>query len=468
MPSESKISVAERIGLAGYSSSLSGIGGIIKIRAVDFRVEEFGRKISFDPKGRFTVAKITLNNWETNRFIGKLARILKISRNRIWFSGTKDKRAVTQQIFVIDSPESNVSSVEIKDVDIQILGRSHQKLNFGEHQGNRFSIVVRGCAHPDGSPMKKEDAFDTANKIIVELESNLGKGIIPNWIGPQRFGGTRGVTSEVGKRILEGDFESAVNTYIGMEGTEEEDEVKDFRKSWRDNGNPEELLENIPKRLSFEGEMVKHLAKKGEDWVGAFKKLPGNLQLMCIHAAQSEAFNKILAKRIEKKMSLCEPYLGDVVQGIGTNGKIIKERIATVDEQNMKRITLNCKKNRLIITGALPGSDYLLTEGKPRDIEMNVIEKMELDKYSFMVEEIPRLSSKGTRRPLVTRYGDITVEVVENIELNDDSMKWSNGPKLGDRWHPDGSSIRFRFSLPPGSYATIIMREFMQSPLTHY
>ncbi len=113
MPNESKVSVAERIGLSGYSTDSDGIGGIIKIRPVDFRVEEFGRKISFDPKGRFTVAKVTLNNWETNRFIGKPAKILKISRNRIWFSGTKDKRAVTQQMFVIDAPEKKISNIDI-------------------------------------------------------------------------------------------------------------------------------------------------------------------------------------------------------------------------------------------------------------------------------------------------------------------------------------------------------------------
>ena len=74
-----------------------GIGGILKARIQDFRVDEIATKIKLDPRGRFTAAMISLTNWETNRFVNKLARILGISRNRIFFAGTKDKKAITKQ-----------------------------------------------------------------------------------------------------------------------------------------------------------------------------------------------------------------------------------------------------------------------------------------------------------------------------------------------------------------------------------
>lgn len=90
-------------GLEGYATETSGIGGLLKSRVSDFRVEEISTPLHLEPRGRFTVAKITLTNWETNRFCTNLARNLKIPRNRIFFAGTKDKRAVTQQLFVIDA-----------------------------------------------------------------------------------------------------------------------------------------------------------------------------------------------------------------------------------------------------------------------------------------------------------------------------------------------------------------------------
>ena len=89
--------LANTIGLTGYAVDSTGIGGVLKGRVADFRVDEISTKISLDPRGRFTAANITLTNWETNRFIGKLAKACRISRNRIFFAGTKDKRAVTRQ-----------------------------------------------------------------------------------------------------------------------------------------------------------------------------------------------------------------------------------------------------------------------------------------------------------------------------------------------------------------------------------
>ena len=140
-------SLANAIGLTGYAIDSQGIGGVLKARVADFRVEEISTNISLDPRGRFTAANITLTNWETNRFINKLAKACGISRNRIFFAGTKDKRAVTRQVFIIDAPQKKVAQVEMPDVEIEIIGRTHQKLGFGNHKGNRFTIVARGCCH---------------------------------------------------------------------------------------------------------------------------------------------------------------------------------------------------------------------------------------------------------------------------------------------------------------------------------
>ena len=65
-------SLAEAIGLIGYATEDGGIGGVLKSRVVDFRVDEIATTIALNPKGRFTVAKVTLTNWETNRFCNNL------------------------------------------------------------------------------------------------------------------------------------------------------------------------------------------------------------------------------------------------------------------------------------------------------------------------------------------------------------------------------------------------------------
>ena len=456
--------LAKTIGLTGYAVDSTGIGGVLKSRVADFRVDEISTKISIDPRGRFTAANITLTNWETNRFIGKLAKACGISRNRIFFAGTKDKRAVTRQVFIIDAPPKKVAQVEIADVEIEILGRTHQKIGFGNHKGNRFTIVARGCCHPDGSPMTNSEAMHKIAEIESAMKEKLGSDSFPNWIGPQRFGSGRPVTPVVGRHVITEDWEGAVMAYLSMEGDEKED-VANFRKNIRDNGITSGALEIIPHWLGYERDMLKHMLENPDDWVGAFRKLPNNLQLMTVHSLQSVAFNKTIEARIDSGISLSSPIVGDIVGRIDDNGQLETSSIVTVEERTLGRISRNCTLGRLAVTAQLPGSTMDKPSGEFGLIEAEVLEKMGLAETTWQVEKISRLTTKGTRRPMATKYSDFQYEPVPVAGEETMGEKWAEGPKDGELWNPDGACIRFRFTLPSGSYATTLLREFMRTPL---
>ena len=110
--------VESYLGLDYFCVPHEGIGGVLKTRVDDFRVKEQAKTPSIDPKGRFTAIRVTLRNWETNRFIGRLASACKISRNRVFSSGLKDKRAVTTQVLVVDANSNVLEKVEIPDSEI--------------------------------------------------------------------------------------------------------------------------------------------------------------------------------------------------------------------------------------------------------------------------------------------------------------------------------------------------------------
>ena len=456
--------LASTIGLTGYAVDSTGIGGVLKGRVADFRVDEISTKISLDPRGRFTAANITLTNWETNRFIGKLAKACGISRNRIFFAGTKDKRAVTRQVFIIDAPQKKVAQVEIPDVEIEILGRTHQKIGFGNHKGNRFTIVARGCCHPDGSPMTNSEAMDKIAEIKSAMEEKLGPHLFPNWIGPQRFGAGRPVTPVVGRHVISEDWEGAVMTYLSMEGDENED-VSKFRKHIRDNGISNEALEMAPHWLGYEKDMLRHMLENPDDWVGAFRKLPNNLQLMTVHALQSVVFNKTIEARINNGISLSSPIPGDIVGRIDDNGQLETSSIVTVEERTLERISRNCKLGRLAVTAQLPGSKMEKPVGDFGSVESDVLSEMGLADTTWQVEKISRLTTKGTRRPTVTTFSEFQYEPVPVAGEETMGEKWAQGPKDGELWNPEGACIRFRFTLPSGSYATTLLREFMRTPL---
>ena len=459
--------IAQAIGLQGYATDHQGIGGRIKARVTDFRVEEMATSVHLDNRGRFTAAKITLTNWETNRFCNQLASKLRIPRNRVFFAGTKDKRAVTSQLFVIDAPMNKVASVELPDVEIEVLGRTHQKIGFGNHRGNRFTIVVRGCCHPDGTPMSDDEAMDEVHRIHRDMEASLGANRFPNWIGPQRFGSGRPVTPHVGRHVVNEDWEQAVMTYLSMEGPNEEKEAHDVRQRIRENGIDEALLETLPRWMGFERRMIEHLLANPDDHVGAFRKLPTNLQLMTVHALQSIVFNKSLQRRLEEGLPLSRPVVGDIVGRVDEKSQLDVKSCVVVQERTLNRIGRNCDLGRLMTTGPLPGSEISTSEGEPGRLEQATIDDEGLGGLSWNVEAVPRLSSKGTRRGLVAEFKEFSVDTVPIADGSTLDKRWEAGPDEGDRWHPEGACVRFRFTLGSGSYATVLLREFMKGPLAN-
>ncbi len=465
----SPLEIEESLGLVGWSVEDDGVGGLLKVRVEDFRVEEVSKVPALDPKGRFTVARVTLHNWETNRLLNRLAKSCGISRNRIFASGLKDKRAVTTQILVIDAPQKRVSEVTIPDCEIEILGRTHQKVGMSDHDGNRFTITVRGCCYPDGSPMDGKEALMRVQRIRKGLGENLGADVFPNWIGPQRFGANRPVTPMVGRAVVEGDFESAVDLYLGMAGNRSGEETASFRKMWRETRDPVECLGIIPKHLGYERDMLSRLSEDGSDWLGAFKSLPHSLQLLTIHSLQSLAFNHALSRRISSGLSLIEPSIGDIVAPLKSNGRIDVSKMAYVSETNLDRCRRNCNLGRLSLTGPLPGSDANLADGEPGSLERKALVDTALESTDWNVKKIRRLSSSGTRRPLCVPFSDFSVEEATEIPPSAEvSKRWEDQPSDGERWNPEGASLRLVFTLPPGTYATVLMREFMRSPLDHY
>src|SRR5437867_8629902 len=91
------------VGIVGYLTSTPGLGGTLKAIAEDFVVEEISSPPATAVDGRYTIASLRVRNWETNRLVRELARALHISRRRIGFAGTKDKRALTTQLFSFEN-----------------------------------------------------------------------------------------------------------------------------------------------------------------------------------------------------------------------------------------------------------------------------------------------------------------------------------------------------------------------------
>ena len=135
-----KVLDAEKnIGIETFLTSSLGVGGRLRTYPEDFVVSEISNPPKKNEDGIFAIADVTSVNWETNLLIRELSNILHISRQRIGFAGTKDKRAKTTQLmsFYKVKPD-DVSNIVLKNVSIDnVLGfldffSSHLSFGFGQ------------------------------------------------------------------------------------------------------------------------------------------------------------------------------------------------------------------------------------------------------------------------------------------------------------------------------------------------
>jgi len=158
----------------------------MKIKQIpeDFIVKEIA-DIKLDG-GSFAYFKLKKKLWNTIDAVNEIAKILNINFNRLRYAGIKDRQAVTEQFISAENvSENSLEKAKIKDISIEYLGHSDERMHTDLLVGNEFIITIR----------------DIDNKLkAVEF--------IPNYFDDQRFG-LNSNNHLVGKALLQKNFKKA-------------------------------------------------------------------------------------------------------------------------------------------------------------------------------------------------------------------------------------------------------------------
>ena len=146
---------------------------------------------------------------------------------------------------------------------------------------------------------------------------------------------------------------------------------------------------------------------------------------LALSAAQSVLFNQALATRLLAG-HLHQVIAGDVLQVAASGGVFVCEDVAADQPRFDSR--------EVLPTGPMFGPKMKLAAGTVAEHEAQLLEKSGLTVEHF--SRFPDLTS-GTRRPYLILPGDLEVQ-------------------------QEAAGLRFRFTLPSGSYATILLREFQK------
>lgn len=431
--------VEQRIGIDTFFSNHDGLNGTLRVLPSDFRVCEQPLSFSRDMKGKFSIAKITAENWETNHLIRELSKQLHISRKRISFAGTKDKRSISTQYFSFYRVKPDeIKAMRLKDVSIEDIFASRNGLHLGDLMGNDFTVVIRDID-------SKVD-FNLVKSCFLPFQEIQG---FPNFFGVQRFGITRPLTHLVGRHLVDGNFKQAVMTYLTTVFEDEDSIENQARKHLAQTNDTKQALTNFPDHLQFEKAMLNHLVRFPDDYVGALKQLPMNLLTMFVYAYQSYLFNKMVSKRIQMGLPLDQAVEGDVVLPV-RHGEILDEFIP-VSSRNIDKVNKQLGKKKGYVSSILLGSDSTFSGGVMGEIEQSIIEDEQIDHRNFIIPELPVASSYGKRRALFAP--------LENLSYS----------MMDDTVHNGKKAVTFSFRLLKGCYATSFLREIIKADeITQY
>ncbi len=420
----------KKVGIDRFMVSSPGVGGRLKRYPEDFIVEEELDYDRFLGDGDYILAKVWSRNWETNRLIRQFSRALGISRERIKFSGTKDKRAVTTQWISFDVEPERLNKIHIKDVEICEIKKAIRLLHLGAHTRNRFKIIIRDMDKGIDESKKRADVIGEEIKEI---------GGFPNWFGVQRFGTIRPITHEVGRALIEGDFKKAFYIYVANPMDKENEICREARQFLEDTNDYREALKHYPNRLTFEKTALQALVENPGDYQAALSALPNNLLKMFIHAHQSYIFNKILSMRMERGLPLKDVVEGDMVLPSGKHGLPNTDTPVEISSRNLEKSSKMVREGKGYVSAPLFGLDSEFSGGEQGEIERKVLKEEGFKRRDFTVPSMRFLSSKGTRRPILASVDDL-------------------------KWGDEAGGLMLSFSLYKGCYATCLLREFMKLP----
>jgi len=235
-------------------------------------------------------------------------------------------------------------------------------------------------------------------------------------------------------------FEEAATLFLSESSLREDPNARDAREYLRETRDFRSALKMFPRSLIYERLMLRYLSKYPRDFLGAFRRLPIKLRRLFVQAYQSYLFNEFLSERMKRGIPLNRLQKGDYAVKIGAKG-LPTDRFTMVEGESLHSISSKVKKETMALALPVIGFGQQPSSGIQGEIEREILEQEGVQPQDFRIEKMLESSVRGGLRKAVAS--------VMNLSFKAESID-------------DEAVAEFRFMLHKGSYATVVLREFMK------
>lgn len=483
-----------------------------------------GGRVSWDELGgpylHFTIYK---ENKDTMEVISYLARTMKMNPKTFQFAGTKDRRGVTAQRACVLRVQAERLANMNKSLRNACLGdfeyRKHG-LELGDLGGNEFVITLRDCEFPGVDMADPQAAVTKASEIVGTSLKNLHDRGYFNYYGLQRFGTFLTRTDTIGVKMLQDDFKGAAEAILhysphvlaaAQEGESSTALISTDDKAraeaiyiFQNTNNVNDALAKLPRKFSAEANIIRHLGRVKNDYLGAIMSIPRNLRLIYVHAYQSLVWNFAASERwrlygdkvVEGDLVIVSEHRdkeetdgADANSGVDEDGEVVvlpqgenssyvaedaftRARALTADEAASGKYSI------FDVVLPQPGFDVLYPSNQMTEFYKKFMASEQgggLDPFN-MRRKNKDTSLSGGYRKLMSRMGtnfshEVKLYSEDNeqfVQTDMEKLKGNNEVGSAAAQTGDKLAVVLKFQLGSSQYATMALRELTKGKVREF
>jgi tRNA pseudouridine13 synthase len=380
----------------------------LKQRPEDFSVTESWR-FDNDPRGEWFVYLMDKQKLTTFEAVERICLAVGVKPADVSYCGLKDKQGRTSQLVAVKTKR-----VEMQDPDLRLkpLGRSREPLSAVNTTSNRFAVTVRDLTEDDVAKLPAS---------VAEVQ-RLG---VVNYFDSQRFGPLKHGQGFLVKDLMRGDAEAALRNFLARPSELDQTHDAKVKTFWKEHWGEWELRNPYPGAERY-APVIRWLRKHPNDHLGAFLRTEPRWRALQVFTYQSWLWNEGVKR-----------YLRDLL-GI-TRLVAIKYQAGTL----LFPRALESAEARALRAATFPllAPDSKLEDPAIRAAAMSVLDREEMALSDLRVPDAPQIHFDHEERPIFSHPGKLVIGEARDDEENRGRLK-----------------VNVAFTLPPGAYATLVVK----------